>query len=110
MITHYTICITSTVEPFVKQPGMHDITVKKGRSFCFDLWFGGEPAPTNTWLRKDKPLFHDSETLTLELYSKKVVYNIFSTSVSGIEIFFPSNSLVLSFTLKRAPIPNATLS
>ena len=103
MITHYTIFITSTVEPFVKQPGMHDITVKKGRSFCFDLWFGGEPAPTNTWLRKDKPLFHDSETLTLELYSKKVVYNIFSTSVSGIEIFFPVKLTCIIFYSKKGP-------
>ena len=53
---------------------MHDITVKKGRSFCFDIWYGGEPAPNNTWIRKDKTLCHDPDTLTLELYSKKGTY------------------------------------
>ena len=53
---------------------MHDMTVKKGRPITYDLWFGGEPAPNATWIRKDKPLCHDPETTTIELFCKNSVY------------------------------------
>ena len=53
---------------------MHDMTVKKGRPISYDLWFGGEPAPNATWIRKDKPLCHDPETTTIELFCKNSVY------------------------------------
>jgi len=62
------------IAPFVKQPGMHDITIKKGRSFSYDLWFGGEPAPSCSWFRKEKGLCHDPETTTIELICKNSVY------------------------------------
>ena len=41
-----------SVKPFLKQPGMYDIEVRKGRTFRYDLWFGGEPPPTVFWERR----------------------------------------------------------
>ena len=73
--SHYLIwSFLFAVAPFVKQPGMHDITIKKGRSFSYDLWFGGEPAPSCSWFRKEKGLCHDPETTTIELICKNSVY------------------------------------
>ena len=46
-------CIVSllSVKPFLHQPGMYDIEIKKGRTFRYDLWYGGEPPPTVIWER-----------------------------------------------------------
>ena len=30
---------------------MYDIEIKKGRTFRYDLWYGGEPPPTVIWER-----------------------------------------------------------
>ncbi len=43
------IAKTRFMKPFLKQPGMYDIEVKRGRIFRYDVWFGGEPPPTATW-------------------------------------------------------------
>ncbi len=65
--------IIVSVKPFLKQPGMYDIEVKKGRTFRYDVWFGGEPPPTATWERRGVALGQD-ERITLETFSKKTVY------------------------------------
>ena len=30
---------------------MYDIEIKKGRTFRYDLWYGGEPPPNVIWER-----------------------------------------------------------
>ncbi|CAB4056973.1 unnamed protein product [Lepeophtheirus salmonis] len=57
----------------LKGDGMHDITLKKGRPIRYDLWFGGEPAPTVEWLRDGRPIPTDKDT-SIELYSKNAIY------------------------------------
>ena len=41
-----------SVKAFIHQPGMYDIEIKKGHTFRYDIWFGGEPPPTVTWERE----------------------------------------------------------
>ena len=53
--------------------GLGDITIKKGRPVRYDIWFGGEPAPTAEWIREGRTLAND-ENMSIELYSKNTVY------------------------------------
>ena len=55
------------VKPFIHQPGMHDIEIKKGRTFRYDIWFGGEPPPTVTWERNGIAIRKDHKT-SIELF------------------------------------------
>ncbi len=52
---------------------MHDITLKKGRPIRYDLWFGGEPAPSVEWIRDGRTLANDEAT-SIELYCKNTIY------------------------------------
>jgi len=52
---------------------MYDIEVKKGRTFRYDIWFGGEPAPTAIWERHGS-VIQPEERITSEIFSKKSVY------------------------------------
>ncbi len=61
------------MKPFLKQPGMYDIEIKKGRTFRYDLWFGGEPPPTVTWERNGIVLKPD-DRVSMEIFAKKTVY------------------------------------
>jgi len=67
------IAKTRFLPPHLKGDGMYDITIKKGRPVRYDLWFGGEPAPTVEWLRDGRPLASD-ENMSIELYSKNTIY------------------------------------
>merc|ERR1711997_620374 len=61
------------IKPFLHQPGMYDIEIKKGRTFRHDIWFGGEPPPTITWDRNGVGVKKDAHT-SIDLFSKKTVY------------------------------------
>ena len=52
---------------------MYDIEIKKGRTFRYDIWFGGEPPPTVIWERNGMKVEPDQRT-SVELFSKKTVY------------------------------------
>ncbi len=52
---------------------MYDITLKKGRPIRYDIWFGGEPAPTVEWTRNGRTLTNDKAT-SIELYSRNSIY------------------------------------
>ena len=52
---------------------MYDIEIKKGHTFRYDIWFGGEPPPTVTWEREGAQVQAD-QRITIELFSKKTVY------------------------------------
>ena len=63
------------MKPFLKQPGMYDIEVKKGRTFRYDLWFGGEPPPTVIWERKGVVIQPEEDPrISIEMFSKRTVY------------------------------------
>jgi len=61
------------MKAFIHQPGMYDIELKKGHTFRYDIWFGGEPPPTVTWEREGT-VIQPNERITLELMAKKTVY------------------------------------
>ena len=42
-----------------KDPGMHDIEVKAGKTIRYDIWFSGEPEPDVTWERNGMGLGGD---------------------------------------------------
>ncbi|CAB4056799.1 unnamed protein product [Lepeophtheirus salmonis] len=65
---------TRYLKPFLHQPGIYNIEIKKGRTFRYDIWFGGEPAPSVTWERNGSLLLGDSDRISIELFSKKTVY------------------------------------
>ena len=51
---------------------MHDIEVKAGKTFRYDLWFSGEPEPDVTWERNGVGLAaDDSGRITIENFLKK---------------------------------------
>ncbi len=60
---------------------MHDITLKKGRPIRYDLWFGGEPAPSVEWIRDGRTLGNDEFT-SIELYAKNTIYTERNTVLS----------------------------
>ena len=67
--------------PHLKGDGMHDITLKKGRPIRYDLWFGGEPAPSVEWIRDGRTLMSDPFT-SIELYCKNTIYTERNTVLS----------------------------
>jgi len=69
------------IPPHLLGDGIYDITLKKGRPIRYDLWFGGEPAPTCEWQRNGKTLTNDDNT-SIELYSKNSVYTEKNTVLS----------------------------
>jgi len=69
------------IPPHLIGDGIHDITLKKGRPIRYDLWFGGEPAPTVEWIRNGRTLTSDENT-SLELYSKNTIYTERNTVLS----------------------------
>ena len=72
---------TFLVPPHLKGDGMHDITLKKGRPIRYDLWFGGEPAPSVEWIRDGRTLMSDQFT-SIELYCKNTIYTERNTVLS----------------------------
>ena len=69
------------IPPHLLGDGIYDITLKKGRPIRYDLWFGGEPAPTVEWLRDGRTLGSD-ENMSIELYSKNTIYTERNTVLS----------------------------
>jgi len=67
------IAKTRFLPPHLIGDGMHDITLKKGRPIRYDLWFGGEPAPSVEWIRDGRTLANDEAT-SIELYCKNTIY------------------------------------
>ena len=59
---HLSMFFIFSVKPFLHQPGMYDIEIKKGRTFRYDIWFGGEPPPTITWERNGVGVKKDAHT------------------------------------------------
>ena len=54
-----------------KDPGMHDIEVKAGKTIRYDIWFSGEPEPDVTWERDGMGLASDeSGRVTIENFVK----------------------------------------
>ena len=68
-----------SVPPHLKGDGMYDITLKKGRPIRYDIWFGGEPAPSVEWTRDGRTIGPDANT-SLELYIKVSLKNKFKNS------------------------------
>merc|ERR1719331_2192406 len=68
------------MKAFIHQPGMYDIELKKGHTFRYDIWFGGEPPPTVTWEREGT-VIQPNERITLELMAKKTVFFAISSRV-----------------------------
>jgi len=69
------------IPPHMIGDGIYDITLKKGRPIRYDLWFGGEPAPSCEWIRNGRTLTSDEHT-SLELYSKNTIYTERNTVLS----------------------------
>jgi len=67
------IAKTRFLPPHIIGDGIKDLTVKKGRPIRYDLWFGGEPAPSVEWIRDGRTLGTD-ENMSIELYSKNTIY------------------------------------
>ena len=70
---NHTPLFINSVPPHIIGDGIHDLTVKKGRPIRYDLWFGGEPAPSVEWIRDGRTLGSD-ENMSLELYAKNTIY------------------------------------
>ena len=73
--------ISSLVPPHLLGDGLKDLTLKKGRPIRYDIWFGGEPAPSVEWIREGRTLANDQHT-SLELYSKNSIYTERNTVLS----------------------------
>jgi len=69
------------IPPHLLGDGIYDITLKKGRPIRYDLWFGGEPAPSCEWLRNGRTLTPNEDT-SIELYSKNSIYTEKNTVLS----------------------------
>merc|ERR1712038_806123 len=69
------------IPPHLLGDGIYDITLKKGRPIRYDLWFGGEPAPTCEWI-KDGRTLTPNEDMSIELYSKNSIYTERNTVLS----------------------------
>ncbi|XP_023324296.1 twitchin isoform X2 [Eurytemora carolleeae] len=63
------------IKAFIHDPGMYDIEIKKGQTFRYDIWFGGEPPPSVTWERHDGVINPENDDrITMELFAKRSVY------------------------------------
>ena len=69
------------IPPHIIGDGIFDLTLKKGRPIRYDIWFGGEPAPSCEWLRNGRTLTSDENT-SIELYSKNTIYTERNTVMS----------------------------
>merc|ERR1711963_94263 len=69
------------IPPHIIGDGIFDITLKKGRPIRYDIWFGGEPAPSCEWMRNGRTLTSDENT-SVELYSKNTIYTERNTVMS----------------------------
>ena len=69
------------IPPHIIGDGIFDITLKKGRPIRYDIWFGGEPAPSCEWMRNGRTLTSDDNT-SVELYSKNTIYTERNTVMS----------------------------
>ena len=81
---------------------MYDIEIKKGHTFRYDIWFGGEPPPTVTWEREGAVVQAD-QRITIELFSKKTVYCERNTvlTVRKVGRVKPvASSMMLNFTFR----------
>merc|ERR1711963_35803 len=75
------IAKTRFLPPHLLGDGLKDLTLKKGRPIRYDIWFGGEPAPSVEWIREGRTLANDQHT-SLELYSKNSIYTERNTVLS----------------------------
>jgi hypothetical protein len=82
------------IPPHLIGDGIYDITLKKGRPIRYDLWFGGEPAPSVEWLRNGRTLGNDDHT-SIELYSKNTIYTERNTvlSIPKVRIMFATTGI-----------------
>ena len=81
------------VKAFIHDPGMYNIEIKKGHTFRYDIWFGGEPPPHVTWERHDGVISADTdERISLDLFSKKTVYCQRNTVLTVKKVGCPTNS------------------
>ena len=83
------------IPPHIIGDGIFDLTLKKGRPIRYDIWFGGEPAPSCEWLRNGRTLTSDENT-SIELYSKNTIYTERNTVMSIPKV---SHRRLLGFTL-----------
>ena len=67
------IAKTRYIKASIKEPGMHDIEVKAGKNFRYDIWFSGEPDPTVTWERGGGIIDTD-ERISVEVFNKNGIY------------------------------------
>jgi len=85
------------VPPHLKGDGMHDITLKKGRPIRYDLWFGGEPAPSVEWIRDGRTLMSYQFT-SIELYCKNTIYTERNTVLSIPKVYSRAGVFNFLFT------------
>lgn len=64
------------MKPSFQQPGLQDLTVKKGRPINYDVVIEGEPAPRVIWLRQEKQLYSSDEARIQNIYRDKVYAQI----------------------------------
>merc|ERR1719415_483684 len=75
------IAKTRFLPPHLIGDGLKDLTLKKGRPIRYDIWFGGEPAPSVEWIREGRTMMSDDAT-SIELYSKNSIYTERNTVLS----------------------------
>ena len=75
---------TRYISAKVKEPGLHDLEVKAGKTICYDVWFSGEPAPTAAWIKDDVVLEKD-ERITIESMSKSGTYTEINSTLTIIK-------------------------
>ena len=64
---------TRYIKAKIKEPGMHDIEIKAGKTFRYDIWFSGEPDPDVTWEREGI-ILETEDRVTVDLFIKNGVY------------------------------------
>jgi len=102
-----------TVPPHLKGDGMHDITLKKGRPIRYDLWFGGEPAPSVEWIRDGRTLMNDQVLNEINLKSLNEIFSFFISNFqfTSIELYckntiYTERNTVLSIPKVIDILPN----
>ena len=90
------------IPPHIIGDGIFDITLKKGRPIRYDIWFGGEPAPSCEWMRNGRTLTSDENT-SVELYSKNTIYTERNTVMSIPKVIYNHHRFYLTATLIIRP-------
>ena len=67
------IAKTRYIKASIHQPGMHDIEIKAGKTFRYDIWCNGEPTPDIMWEREGVMLEAGDRT-TIEIFNRRGVY------------------------------------